>query len=111
MNDPILTGQTTSGKPVVFAHLFRWKDQEGIPLASSAAFVVEQGCVTDWIYEIEGALWIGYTQDKILTELREVFLFLHPGAHKELLKKMEQYFDIREKPNALTFKAMAATKV
>jgi hypothetical protein len=110
MIDPIITGKTDAGKHTVYACLFQWKDQEGVPLDMSAAFVRQHDMVTDWIFEIEGALWIGYTRQKIMSELNEAFLFLYPENSKALLQKVEQYFELRETPNSLTWRAMMATK-
>lgn len=110
MKDPIITGQTNDGTPTVFTRLFQFKDQEGLPIDITAAKVRKDGFVTDWLYEVEGALWLGWTQEKILTELSEVFLFIHPEKRNELLGIVKQYFIMRETPNPYTLKALKATK-
>jgi hypothetical protein len=109
MKEPVITGHSTNGKPTVFSRLFTWKDQEGLPIDFSANFVIQQGMIPDWLHEIEGALWVGYTEDKIIAELSEAFTLLYPGKSKELMTKVKAYLIMRQTPNAYTMNAIKAT--
>lgn len=110
MKEPIITARTTGGKICIYASLFQWKDQEGIPIDISANYAFSQGFAIDWIYEVEGALWVGYTQERILADLGEAFQILYPGKDKELLELIKLYFANRETPNTRTATAIKLTK-
>lgn len=110
MKKPIITGRTTDGRPTIYARLFQWKDQEGIPIDISVNDVDSQGFVTDWIYEIEGAIWVGYTQERIIADLSEAYQILYPGQSKRCLKIVKNYFEARKTPNLITLRAIKLTK-
>jgi len=110
MVKPFNTGYTQDKKPVVYSSLFQFKDQEGLPVEISAAKLIKESFIPNWLYEVEGALWLGYSEEKILTELSEVFRFLYPKSHVKQLKKVRKYLQIRTKPNPFTAKAMKETK-
>lgn len=110
MKPPIYTGRTVDGKEVYFMRLFQWKDQEGLPIDISVYKAAQHNIIPSWIYEVEGALWLGWTRDKIVNELREVFTILYPEKRGELIDAINSYFEVREMPNNITPVLIKMTK-
>lgn len=108
--NPIITGKTDDGKQVVYASLFKWKDQEGLPIDISVKKMEADGFVPDWLAELEGGLWVGLSLEHIVTELNEVFHILYPEKKQELMERVNNYIEFRQTPNPYTLHLLKLTK-
>jgi hypothetical protein len=107
---PIIVGKTREGNTVAYCSLFKWKDQEGLPIDIAANHLQKKGITPSWLCEVEGALWMGMPEDQIISELKEVFTMLYPGKSKSLIKRVINYMQYRRKPNPFTIQAIKLTK-
>lgn len=107
---PIITGQTPDGKTVVYASLFKWKDQEGLPLDITINHIAKEGYIPNWLAELEGGLWLGLSIEQIMSELNEAFQLLYPGKSRELIELINNYVEFRNTPNPYTLFLLKLTK-
>lgn len=111
MKPALIIGHTEEGHEVVYARLFTWKDERGLPIDFAASFMMQQNLHPAWPYEIEGALWLGLTEEQILAELKEVFNMIYvPQDSKEALRRVTEYMEFRKTPNPFTQHALEITK-